>query len=725
MVVVNNGYFALTESTKLRADAGFENSSSFFRDYLRKFYMLDITPGESPREGSGLETIISLRRSQASDNSNAYTLLVSPRKIEIRSGSDTGIFYGIQTLLQLLPVEKTAEKAGVLLIPSVEVTDAPRFNYRGIHLDVARHFFDTAYLKKFIDLLALHKFNKFHWHLTDDQGWRMEVNKYPNLTVTGSCRDQTLLGRFGSDIYDGKSHCGFYTIEEMKGLVNYAASRYITIIPEIDMPGHTTAALASYPFLGCTKGPYKVSQTWGVHKEVMCAGNDSTYAFIKEVLKEVAGIFPSTLIHIGGDEVPKDRWKACPVCQACMKNEGLKNEDELQSYFINRVNSLVKELGKTMIGWDEILEGKDVPGTVIMNWRGRKFAEEALRLGHPVIFSPDNPMYLNFQQSRNEDSVTQGGYNPLENVYDYDPIKPNTSNELVLGMQANLWTEYISNTAKLEYMALPRLSAVAEAAWSSNAVKDFSHFEKRLPEMMARYRMWGFNFSDAHFGLQHETVSLGDSAIGWKLISRTKGKIFYWSEGEKSETEYDRPIPISETKKIFALLKDSSGRQIGNVAGSVLEVNKATGKKVALRNPPNSMYGGRGGFTLVDGIQNNMGMVKSGQFLGFIGNDLDATIDLRFKQPINSITLHAFEQKASWIYAPLSVEFFVSNDGKNFQPVISKIYREGVKDLTYRIAVNKKARYVKVVAKNQGTIPAGMEGAGKRSWLFIDEIEVK
>ncbi|RYG35857.1 MAG: beta-N-acetylhexosaminidase, partial [Chitinophagaceae bacterium] len=452
-VSLKNGYFTLTQNTKLHADAGFENSSSFFRQYLHKFYALDITPGASPKEGSRHETIISLKRSQASANSKAYTLLVSPEEIEIRSGSDTGIFYGIQTLIQLLPVVKNAEKAGT--------------SYRGIHLDVARHFFDTAYLKKFIDLLALHKFNKFHWHLTDDQGWRMEVKKYPNLTVTGSCRDQTLLGRFGSDVYDGMPHCGFYTVEEMKGLVNYAARRYITIIPEIDMPGHTTAALASYPFLGCTKGPYKVSQTWGVHKEVMCAGNDSTYEFIKEVLKEVAGIFPSTLIHIGGDEVPKDRWKACPVCQARKKKEGLKNEDELQSYFINRVHRLVRELGRTMIGWDEILEGKNVPGTVIMNWRGRKFADEALRLGHPVIFSPDNPMYLNFQQSRHEDSVTQGGYNPLENVYGYDPIKSNTANELVLGIQANLWTEYIASQAKLEYMALPRLSAVAEAAWSS------------------------------------------------------------------------------------------------------------------------------------------------------------------------------------------------------------------------------------------------------------------
>lgn len=713
--------FLLSAATRLVVqDPALKNAADFFSDYLQNFYGIQITPDYSSITNiPGTNTIV--LGTKTAQGEVGYHLAVEHKKIEVSSKSDTGVFYGIQTLIQLLPLPAGKKE---MVIQGIEINDRPRFSYRGIHLDVARHFYGTSYLKRFIDLLALHKFNKFHWHLTDDQGWRMEVMKYPLLTVTGSCREQTLRGRFGSNVYDSTPHFGFYSRREMKDIVDYAARRYITVIPEIDMPGHTTAALASYPFLGCTKGPYKVSQTWGVHKEVMCAGNDSTYLFINDVLQEVAQIFPSELIHIGGDEVPKERWASCPVCQARMKKEGLKNEAELQSYFIGRVNKIVERLGRTMVGWDEILEGKDVPGTVIMNWRGRKYAEEAFRLGHPVIFTPDNPLYLNFKQSINEDSITQGGYNPIEQVYAYDPVNEKTPLVLVKGIQANLWTEYISNKSKLEYMLLPRLAAVAEAAWTSTEKKNFSDFEKRLPLIQRRYTLWGFNYSNAHFGLQHETIPLPSGGIGWKLFSRQGGKIFYTREG-KAEKLYSHTIPILETQTVSARLEDSAGAPIGGTVSLHFDVNKCTGKKITLENQPNSMYAGKGGFTLVDGIQNSAGMVKSAQFLGFIGNDLVATIDLGAVQQVESISLHAFEQKESWIYSPGKVSFYLSTDGRNFRPVAKEVLRNGKKNLVFKIDVKQQARYIKVSAINHGLIPAGSSGAGRRSWLFVDEIVVK
>ena len=720
------GNFVLNEKTRLIATGeALINSVAFLQSYLDRFYGFKLDTAIASSPSSEKIPFIRLAVTPNQYPVDGYTLSANEHSIEITAATDTAIFYGIQSLIGLLPVNKSVLDSKAIKIPTVDINDSPAFRYRGIHLDVARHFFTIEYLKKFIDLLALHKFNKFHWHLTDDQGWRIEIKKYPLLTAVGSCRDQTLKGRFGSDVYDSTRYCGYYTQEEIKDLVSYASKRFITIIPEIDMPGHTTAALASYPFLGCTKGPYEVSQTWGVHKEVMCAGNDSTYSFINEVIGEVAELFPSSLIHIGGDEVPKERWQACAVCQARMKKEGLRNESDLQSYFMNRVQKIVKAHDRTIAGWDEILEGKGVPGAVIMAWRGKKFSDEALRIGHPVIFTPDVPLYLNFQQSANEDSITQGGNNSLEKVYAFEPkYALGIPRHLVLGIQANLWTEYISNPAKLEYMALPRLSAVAEAAWTNSAEKNFTDFEKRLPVLIQRYEQWGFNFSPAHFGLQHEVVALNGGKIGWRLFSRTPGRIFFRESETDPEKEYYIPVPVLATATFTARLEDSTGRPVGHPVSLHLNVSKSTGKEVTLVQTPNPMYGGKGGFTLVDGIQNHLGMVKSAQFLGFLGTDLDATIDLASVQHINSITLHAFEQQASWIYAPGSVKFFTSVDGINFQNVSNQLHKRGIKNLEYSIKVNGKVRFVRILATNHGVIKPGKPGAGRKAWLFADEIVV-
>ena len=389
------------------------------------------------------------------------------------------------------------------MLPLVSVDDRPRFKYRGLHLDVSRHFFDVTYVKKYIDFIALHKMNYFHWHLTDDQGWRIEIKKYPRLTAVGGYRDGTIIDRFPGKGNDSIRYGGFYTQEEIKEVVAYAASRYITVIPEIEMPGHALAALTSYPYLGCTGGPYKVQQTWGIFKEVFCAGNDSVFTFIENVLDEVMPLFPAAYVHIGGDECPKTSWKICPKCQKRIADNHLKDEHELQSYFIQRIEKYINSKGKKIIGWDEILEGGLAPNAIVMSWRGEKGGIEAARQQHDVIMTPGTHLYLDHSQNKkgNEDSVSIGGYLPIEKVYSYEP-QSSELNELqkqhVLGAQGNVWTEYMGSASKVEYMIFPRLAALSELLWSPAASRNWNDFKTRLPSQIKRYELWKVNYSKAY-----------------------------------------------------------------------------------------------------------------------------------------------------------------------------------------------------------------------------------
>jgi hexosaminidase len=368
-------------------------------------------------------------------------------------------------------------------------------------LDVGRHFFPISFIKKYIDILAMYKINTFHWHLTDDQGWRIEIKKYPMLTEKGHWREETMLGHYSDQKYDGIGYGGFYTQEQAREIVQYAAERYITVVPEIEMPGHAGGALAAYPFLGCSGGPYEVKKSWGVHKDVFCAGKDETLDFLKNVLDEVMEIFPSQFIHIGGDECPKDAWKQCSACQKRIKENGLKDEHELQSWFITRMDEYLTSKGRRLIGWDEILEGGLAPQATVMSWRGIKGGIEAAKQKHDVVMTPTDFMYIDYYQSKDKENepLAIGGFLPVEKVYSYEPIPVElTSDEAryILGVQTNLWTEYVATTKKAEYMLLPRLQAQAEVAWTKKELKNYESFIKRLETDYKRLEKLGINYRD-------------------------------------------------------------------------------------------------------------------------------------------------------------------------------------------------------------------------------------
>lgn len=432
-----------------------------------------------------------------------YVLTVTPKNISIRAKTAAGLFYGAQTLRQLMPVEvesPTQVEGLVISVPACIIEDEPRFGYRGMHLDVGRHMFPIGYIKRYIDMIALHKMNRFHWHITEDQGWRIEIKKYPMLTEVGAFRKETLTGHGGQRpfTFDGRQYGGFYTRDEIKEIVAYAASRFITVIPEIEMPGHALAALASYPELGCTGGPYEVQTRWGVFDDVFCAGREETFKFLEEVLSEVIELFPSEYIHIGGDECPKTRWEKCPLCQQRMKDEGLVDEHELQSYFIQRIEKFLLSGGRKIIGWDEILEGGLAPEATVMSWRGTTGGIAAAKQKHDVIMTPYTYVYLDYYQSEPEgEPLAIGGYLPLEKVYSFNPMPEELTQDeqkYILGVQGNLWSEYLNTPEQMEYMAYPRMFAIAETGWTPERLKDFNDLLARFEVLKKRYDIIGINY---------------------------------------------------------------------------------------------------------------------------------------------------------------------------------------------------------------------------------------
>ena len=446
------------------------------------------------------EKVISLIiSSDDSLNTEGYVLNIFNDEINILANSPNGIYYGIQTLNQILDSGQKSNKGITIL--NMKIVDGPRFKWRGMHLDVGRHFFDISFIKKYIDYIAIHKMNIFHWHLTEDQGWRVEIDSYPKLTEVSAFRDETLIGHYRDEPrkFDGKKYGGYYTKDEMKEIVEYARKRYITVVPEIEMPGHSRAVLAAYPELSCTGGPHTVAKLWGVHKEVFCAGKESTFEFLEKVLIEVSDIFPGEYIHIGGDECPKDRWKEHELDQQRMRKEGLDNENELQSYFIKRIEGILNKLGKRLIGWDEILEGGLAPGAIVQSWRGMEGGISAVDAGHEVIMSPTSHAYFDYYQSKDrlDEPLAIGGYLPLEKVYQFEPVPEEIDSDkehLVLGGQGNLWTEYISSSDKAEYMVLPRMSAMAEVLWSPRVLLNYRSFSNRMNWQYFRYDRMGAKY---------------------------------------------------------------------------------------------------------------------------------------------------------------------------------------------------------------------------------------
>ncbi|MGL6069368.1 MAG: beta-N-acetylhexosaminidase, partial [Sediminibacterium sp.] len=518
---INNrsGNFILSGKTKINIKSpGALKSASFFNSYMQKMYGLSIpsiTAKTSLKSQEPEQMIVLGINKTLSTSKEAYSLDITPNTIKIEGADEAGVFYGIQSLIQLIPVEKN--KANSFIIPCLQIFDAPRFAYRGMHLDVSRHFFPSSFIKKYIDFIAMHKMNRFHWHLTDDQGWRIEIKKYPKLTDIGAYRNGTTIGRYPGTGNTGTRYGGFYTQEEIKDIVKYASERYVEVIPEIELPGHASAAIAAYPELSCfpeesTKHPEKtawtgpttgkqVQQTWGVFEDVF-APTENTFKFLENVFDEVLSLFPSKYIHIGGDECPKESWKRSAFCQRLIKEKNLKDEHGLQSYFITRIEKYINSKGKQIIGWDEILEGGLAPNALVMSWRGEKGGIEAAKQKHQVIMTPGEWMYFDHKQKQKEDSVTIGGYTTVQKVYSYEPLPKQLNAEeakYVLGAQANVWTEYITNPNKVEYMIFPRMSALSEVLWSSKEQRNWSQFEPRLQYAFKRYSFLGWNYSKAYF----------------------------------------------------------------------------------------------------------------------------------------------------------------------------------------------------------------------------------
>ncbi len=747
------GNFTINKNTQIILEgSGLEKKAKFLNDHLKK--TVGFTLSISKIATNSNKVVLNYER-LGHQFPGAYHLEINDKEIYIAGDNETGVFYGIQTLIQLLP-EKTYYP---LTIPALSIKDHPRFQYRGMHLDVGRHFFSVDYIKKYIDYLAAYKFNVFHWHLTEDQGWRIEIKKYPKLTSVGSYRNGTIIGSYPGTGNDSIHYGGFYTQEQIKEIVKYAADRYIEIIPEIEMPGHSSAAIAAYPQLSCfpdessaippntawsgSRNGKQVQQSWGVFEDVLCP-TEYTFKFLEDVIDEVIQLFPSKYIHIGGDESPKEYWKRSAFCRQFIIEKNLTDEHGLQSYFIQRIEKYINSKGKKIIGWDEILEGGLAPNATVMSWRGEAGGIIAARQKHDVIMTPGDPLYLNHTQSNNEDSVTQGGYNPIEKVYNYEPISKEISIEeakYILGAQGNMWSEYLKNEKKLEYMLFPRLAALSEVLWSPKEKKNWNDFEKRLPEILKDLNEKNINYSSAYYDLKDSIYSKNGNLV-WELKNNSDQmlKAALVSDAPltfDNQSYFTLPMYIApfEFKKNYigiAAIYDINNKKILSKIEREFHFNKATAKKITLAEPASMNYPGDGPFTLVNGIQNSKGMSKSSDFLGFSGNDLDATIDLGEEIAISTITLHVFDQPGSWIYLPAFIQLTLSsneksteiekNKGTVVKRIINPFKETGLK--TISIDCKQTCRYLHIIAKNIGIIPDGNPGSGNPAWLFVDEIEV-
>lgn len=736
--VSNDAPFTLSAKTVISLGT---NSQDMKRNANMLASYIEQATGIRPAIGKSKNgTAIVLTIDKTIANAEGYKLDADAKQIRIAGASAAGVFYGIQTLRKSLP--HVNGKASKVSIPAVHIADAPRFAYRGTHLDVSRHFVTADSVRQFIDMLALHNINRFHWHLTDDQGWRIEIKKYPLLTQIGSKRAQTVIGH-NSGKYDGKPYSGFYTQKQIRDIVKYAADRYITIVPEIDLPGHMQAALAAYPDMGCTGGPYEVWQKWGVSDNVLCAGNDKTLTFIDNVLKEITKLFPSKYIHVGGDECPKTQWQKCPKCQARIKalnleaKDGHSAEERLQSYIITHASNYLKSLGRNTIGWDEILEGGLAEGATVMSWRGESGGIAAAKQHHDVVMTPNSYLYFDYYQSLDKanEPLAIGGYLPLETVYSYEPMpKELTADEArhIIGVQANIWTEYMPTFKQMQYMALPRLAALSEVQWSQPALKDYTSFTNRLTEFTHLYDRLGYNYAKHLYNVAIHV----DSDNKWReiLIHMTtagNAEIRYTLDGTEptaNSTLYTGAIVLQKSAKIRAAAFRDGKRS--SVTSQDISFNKATACPVELLQPTHKNYTYKGGATLTDGLLGDKGF-GTGRWLGFSGNDLEAVIDLKQNTDVSSVSLNTCVDKGSWIFDARNIEVSVSADGKSFTKVASKslpALEEQTPDniYTYELTFPQTTtRYVKVTATSEHNIPEWHGGKGKPAFLFVDEISVK
>ena len=679
----------------------------------------------------------------------AYSIVISGKGVVVKASGLNGFNYAIQTIKQLLPVEiyGNAPTSGLNWeLPCMEIVDAPRFAYRGMHMDVSRHFFDMDEVKKYLDIMEVHKLNTLHWHLTDDQGWRLEIKKYPKLTEVGSIRNKTIIGHiFESTEYDHTRYgegC-YFTQDQVKEILEYAAAKGITVIPEIDLPGHMLAALAAYPEYGCTGGPYEVWGMWGIADDVLCVGKEETMTFLEDILAEVCELFPAEYVHIGGDECPKVRWEKCPCCQAKIAELGLKDDENytaehyLQGYVTSRMEKFLAQKGKKLIGWDEILEGEIAPNATVMSWRGVAGGLQAVRMGHDAIMTPNTFFYLDYYQSLDKENepLAIGGYLPVEKCYSYEPTTPDMTEEEkahILGVQANLWTEYIATPDHLHYMLLPRLAALAEVQWCQPEVKNWERFLDSADDFCAIYDMMGYKYGTHLFDANGKVnVNKEKGCVEVVLEAQGDTPIRYTLDGTQPGPDsplYTEPIEIRED----CILKAKSDRP--GMGDRVWEKNfsahKAMGRPVKTLTTPHPNYTFSCPDLLTDGLV-GAGPYNSGDFAGWYNQPFAAIIDMGGAE-YSEVTLSTIVFKYDWIINARNFSVHASQDGENFTDLARMDIKtegqmdegNGCKDYTLKFEPTD-AKYLKVIAECCTALPSWHPGAGKPGFLFIDEIIVK
>lgn len=679
----------------------------------------------------------------------AYELDVTRKGVRILASDLRGFNYAIQTIKQMLPVEIFGKAAAVdkdWSLPCVRINDAPRFKYRGLHMDVSRHFFDVDEVKRYLDIMEVHKLNTLHWHLTDDQGWRLEIKRYPELTEIGSVRSKTLVGHlFESTTYDNVKYgegC-WYSQEQVKEILEYAAAKGISIVPEIDLPGHMLAALAAYPELGCTGGPYEVWGRWGISDDVLCVGKEETMIFLENVLTEVCELFPSEYIHIGGDECPKVRWESCPHCQAKVEELGLKDDEKfsaehyLQGYVTSRIGSFLAEKGKKIIGWDEILEGEIAPNATVMSWRGVEGGQQAAKLGHDAIMTPNTFFYLDFYQSLDKENepLAIGGFLPVEKCYSFEPCTPDMTEKEkshIIGVQANLWTEYIKTADHLHYMLLPRLAALCEIQWCQPETKNWERFHDSADEFCSIYEIMGYRYADHIFDTKGNVIVNRDKAcVEVILDAQGETAIRYTLDGSEPTQDsplYTKPIEIKDD----CILKARSDR--GGMSGRIYEkefsTHKAMGRPVQTLTAPHVNYTYNSPDLLTDGITSD-GPYNSGDYAGWHLQPFEALIDMG-GATYGSVTLSAFVFRYDYVFNPMDMVIYTSEDGKEFTEVARRDFEiigriddgNGCNDYTLSFP-ETSARYLKVTAKTIEALPEWHDGRGRPGFLFIDEVIVR
>ena len=679
----------------------------------------------------------------------AYRIRISRKAAVIEASGLNGFNYAVQTLKQMLPTEifgtkEAADKDWTL--PCCVIEDAPRFSYRGLHMDVVRHFFDMDMVKRYLDIMEVHKLNTLHWHLTDDQGWRIEIKKYPKLTEVGSIRKETIIGHiFESNEYDGTPYgegCWF-SQEQIREIIGYAAEKGIEIIPEIDLPGHMLAALAAYPHLGCTGGPYDVWGRWGVADEVLCAGNEETMVFLENVLAEVAELFPSEYVHIGGDECPKVYWEKCPKCQAKIRELGLKDDDQfqaehyLQSYVMKRMTSFLEGKGKKVIGWDEILEGEVAENATVMSWRGTAGGVKAARMGHDVIMTPNSFYYLDYYQSLDKENepLAIGGYVPVEKCYSYDPMADGMTEEEIghiLGVQANLWTEYIASDSHLEYMLLPRLAALSEVQWCQPETKSWERFLDSADDFCAIYDVMGYSYGKHIFDTRgNVAINKAKGCVEVALEAQGDTPVRYTLDGSDPCADspvYTRPIEIRESCTLKA--RSERNGTLGKIYEKSFTAHKAMGRPVQALTETHHNYKYNCPDMLTDGLRGK-GPYNSGDFAGWYNRPFEAVIEMD-GTPYSSVTLSTFGFRYDYIFGPTDMTVLVSEDGKEYREVAHADYPvEGLMDdfngcAEYTLTFPEtSAAYLKVTAGCLKALPDWHPGKGSPGFVFIDEVVVR